>query len=124
MQVLALIAHDGKKEALLEFARRHTGLLTKFSLVATYTSGKLLQERAGLQIDTVRSGPLGGDIEIAAKVVSGEITAVIFFRDPLTAQPHEPDIGALLRACDVHNIPVATNPACAEMLLQGLKAIM
>lgn len=124
MKTLALIAHDGKKEALLEFSRRHTSLLTKFSLVATYTSGKLIQEKAGLQIDKVRSGPLGGDIEIAAKVVSGEIAAVIFFRDPLTAQPHEPDIGALLRACDVHNIPVATNPACAEILLQGLKAIM
>ncbi len=117
---IALIAHDKKKNDIIDFARRHLEELRIFQLVATGTTGKLLQEATGLVIERVLSGPLGGDQMIGAMVAKEEVRAVIFLRDPLTAQPHEPDITALLRVCDVHNIPLATNERTAEFVLAGL----
>ncbi|MDI9441196.1 MAG: methylglyoxal synthase [Firmicutes bacterium] len=117
---LALIAHDKKKDLMIEFAKRHIEQLRNFEIVATGTTGRLLQEATGLPITRVLSGPIGGDQMIGALVANEEVGAVIFLRDPLTAQPHEPDITALLRVCDVHNVPVATNERTAEFVLQGL----
>ncbi len=114
---LALIAHDKKKEALIAFVKRHLEELRPLELVATGTTGKMIIEATGLDVTTVLSGPLGGDQQIGGMVARGDIQAVIFLRDPLTAQPHEPDITALLRVCDVHNIPLATNEATAELVL-------
>ncbi|HHY16280.1 MAG TPA: methylglyoxal synthase [Firmicutes bacterium] len=117
---IALIAHDQKKDDIIAFALRHLEQLRRFQLVATGTTGKRLQEATGLVIERVLSGPLGGDQMIGAMVAKEEVRAVIFLRDPLTAQPHEPDITALLRVCDVHNIPLATNERTAELVLAGL----
>ncbi|MDI3279929.1 MAG: methylglyoxal synthase [Bacillota bacterium] len=117
---LALIAHDQKKDELLSFVQRHRELLARFDLIATGTTGRLVEEQCGLPVTRMLSGPLGGDQQIGARVAAGEIQGVIFLRDPLTAQPHEPDITALLRVCDVHNVPLATNLATAELLLHGL----
>ena len=114
---LALIAHDKKKEALIAFVKRHLEELRPLELVATGTTGKMIIEATGLDVTTVLSGPLGGDQQIGGMVARGDIQAVIFLRDPLTAQPHEPDITALLRVCDVHNISLATNEATAELVL-------
>lgn len=119
---IALIAHDKKKADLVAFADRHKDLLRHHELVATGTTGKLISEQTGLPVHRYQSGPYGGDQQIGADVASEQIGGVIFFRDPLTAQPHEPDVSALLRLCDVHNIPVATNLATAELLLHGLLA--
>ncbi|MGE5554232.1 MAG: methylglyoxal synthase [Betaproteobacteria bacterium] len=117
---IALIAHDQKKDELIEFARTHRDLLAGCTLLATGTTGKLVAERVGLAVARMQSGPFGGDQQIGARVADGEIDAVIFLRDPLTAQPHEPDISALLRVCDVHNVPLATNLATAELIIHGL----
>ncbi len=114
---LALIAHDKKKEALIQFVTKHVESLRQMELVATGTTGRMIIEATGLDVTTVLSGPLGGDQQIGGMVARGDIHAVIFFRDPLTAQPHEPDITALLRVCDVHDIPLATNEATAELIL-------
>ena len=114
---LALIAHDGKKEEMVQLAKEHRDNLFKLSLVATRSTGNLIRERTGLAITLVNSGPMGGDQQIGAMVASGMVKAVIFLRDPLTAQPHEPDIAALLRVCDVHNVPLATNLATAEAVM-------
>lgn len=114
---LALIAHDKKKEALIAFVKRHLETLRPLELVATGTTGRMIMEATGLDVTRVLSGPLGGDQQIGGMVARGDIQAVIFLRDPLTAQPHEPDITALLRVCDVHNIPLATNEATAELVL-------
>jgi methylglyoxal synthase len=114
---LALIAHDGKKDDLLRFAREHLGLLRRLRLVATATTGSMLASELGLEIERVASGPQGGDLQIGARIVTGEVRAVVFFRDPLTAHPHEPDIQAVLKVCDVHDVPLATNRASAEILL-------
>ena len=105
---------------MVAFAYSHRGLLSQFELVATGTTGKRISEGAGLNVQRVQSGPYGGDQQIGAMVASGEIGAVIFLRDPLTAQPHEPDITALLRVCDVHNVPLATNLATANLILAAL----
>ncbi len=121
---LALIAHDMKKNDLIAFVLRHLEVLRGQELVATGTTGKRIMEATGLDVTTVLSGPLGGDQQIGGMVARGDIHAVIFMRDPLTAQPHEPDITALLRVCDVHNIPLATNEATAEMVLQSLTTSM
>jgi len=112
-----LIAHDGKKEEMVHLAKEHRDNLFKLSLVATRSTGNLIRERTGLAITLVNSGPMGGDQQIGAMVASGMVKAVIFLRDPLTAQPHEPDIAALLRVCDVHNVPLATNLATAEAVM-------
>jgi methylglyoxal synthase len=114
---IALIAHDQKKKAMIAFVQRHIAELRGNELYATGTTGRLIQEATGLEVQRVLSGPLGGDQQIGALVASGEVDAVIFLRDPLTAQPHEPDITALLRVCDVHNIPLATNEATAELVM-------
>ena len=118
--MIALIAHDAQKERMVEFATRHQTWLAQQKLVATGTTGRLLQERLGLSVELVAHGPDGGDLMIGARVAMGQLRAVIFFRDPLTAQPHEPDVSALLRVCDVHNLPLGTNPATCECIVQYL----
>lgn len=117
---MALIAHDKKKADIIEFARRRRELLSRFRLIATGTTGKVIADATGLEIERVLSGPYGGDQQIGARVAAGEVDAVLFLRDPLTAQPHEPDITALLRVCDVHNVPLATNLATAELIIASL----
>lgn len=119
---LALIAHDGRKADLIAFAEQHLSLIRRFHLIATGTTGKLLQDRLDLDIERQLSGPLGGDVQIAARIVEGEIYAVIFFVDPLDKHPHEPDIQTLLRACNVHNVPLATNAATARFILTAKTA--
>jgi len=118
--MLALIAHDQKKPALVDFVLRHRDVFEQFPLVATGSTGRLIAERAGLSVECVAHGPDGGDLIIGARVALGQIRAVIFFRDPLTAQPHEPDVSALMRVCDVHQIPLATNPGTAEAIVTWL----
>jgi methylglyoxal synthase len=115
--VLALIAHDGKKADLISFAHKHTELLRDFRLVATGTTGSMLEDQLDLDVRRYHSGPLGGDVQIAARIVEGDLFAVIFFVDPLDKHPHEPDIQTLLRACNVHNVPLATNEATARYIL-------
>ena len=117
---IALIAHDKKKELMIQFCIAYCGELSRHTLFATGTTGRLVAEATGLSITRFLSGPQGGDQQIGAKIAYNELDLVLFFRDPLTAQPHEPDVQALLRLCDVHNIPVATNVATAEVLIQGL----
>lgn len=117
---IALIAHNEKKDDMIELASEHADLLRQCVLVATGTTGKRLSEEVGLNIERKLSGPFGGDMQIGAELVEGRIDCVIFLRDPMTPQPHEPDINALVRACDVHNVPCATNMASARMLLAQL----
>lgn len=118
-QTLALIAHDGKKTDMLAFAMRHREQLSSFDLVATGTTGKLLEDEVGLRIHRYLSGPLGGDVQIAARVIVGDVHAVFFFVDPLDKHPHDPDIQTLMRACNVHNVPLATNTATASFILSS-----
>lgn len=117
---VALIAHDQKKDDMIELASEHADLLRQFLLVATGTTGKRLQEEVGLTVERKLSGPSGGDLQIGAELVEGKIDCVIFLRDPMTAHPHEPDVNALVRACDVHNVPCATNTESAKLLLAQL----
>jgi len=121
---LALIAHDKKKLDLAMFARDHAHVLERFRLIATGTTGSVLQEKAGLKIERLRSGPEGGDLQVGARIAQDEVLAVIFFRDPLTSQPHEPDVSALLRICDVHSVPLATNLGTAEAVVAWLEERM
>lgn len=114
---LALIGHDSKKEDLVQLVKGHREELTEIELVATRATGRLIQSRAGLPVKLMQSGTLGGDQQIGALVATGEVAAVIFLRDPLMARPHEPDIAAVHRVCDVHNVPLATNLATAEAIL-------
>lgn len=118
---IALIAHDKKKELMVQFCIAYCGILKKHTLYATGTTGGLIIDATGLSVHRFLSGPQGGDQQIGARIAYNEIDLVMFFRDPLTAQPHEPDVSALLRLCDVHNIPLATNVATAEVLIQGLE---
>ncbi|MFC7166558.1 methylglyoxal synthase [Halospeciosus flavus] len=118
---IALIAHDEKKPEMMEFAAHHEVTLREFELVATGTTGKRLMEVTDLDVERKESGPLGGDLMLGGEVAAGECEAVIFLRDVLDAQPHEPDISALLRICDVHDVPLATNLASAEYVLEGLR---
>jgi methylglyoxal synthase len=120
-KALALIAHDKKKADLIAFAKDHRELLARFPLLATGTTGKMLEAKAGLTVERVQSGPLGGDLQIGARIAEDRVLAVIFFRDPLTAQPHEPDVSALMRICDVHDVPLATNLAAAEAVVAWLE---
>ena len=118
---LAVIAHDGKKAEMVAFLNRHLDFLKSVNveIVATGTTGKHAQD-AGLEVKRFLSGPLGGDAQIAAQVAEKKIQLVFFFRDPLDKHPHEPDVQMLMRVCDVHNIPLATNPSSAELILKGL----
>ncbi len=118
---IALIAHDKKKNDIVKLARSYKETLEKHSLYATGTTGQRIAEETGLNIHRFKSGPLGGDQQIGAFVSEGKIDLVIFIRDPLTSQPHEPDISALLRLCDVYEIPLATNIGSAEPLLGAVK---
>ncbi len=117
---IAIIAHDGKKAEMVSFLMKNLDFLhlEEVSLVATGTTGTHVEE-AGLKVTKVLSGPHGGDAQIASMLVEGNVQAVIFFRDPLDKHPHEPDINMLMRLCDVHNVPLATNPATAYRLLYG-----
>lgn len=116
---IALIAHDMKKTDIITFSQKYMHILVNHNLFATGTTGKLISEATGLNIHRFLSGPLGGDQQIGSKIACGEMDMVIFLRDPLTAQPHEPDITALLRICDVHDIPVATNLKSAEIFINS-----
>jgi methylglyoxal synthase len=120
MKALALVSHDHKRVDLLAWATYNRDTLRRFRLVATATTGRFLKEKVGIEVETVLSGPHGGDVQIAARVGSNEIDAVFFFVDPLTAQPHDPDIQALMRVCNVHNVPLATNLATADLIITGL----
>ena len=119
--MIALIAHDAKKSELLEFVRDHLEFFRGEELIATGNTGRMLLEQLGLQVEQVAHGPHGGDLTIGGRVVEGRINAVLFFRDPLTAQPHDPDITALMRVCDVHAVPLATNRGSAEAVVHLLK---
>lgn len=119
--MIALIAHDRQKDDLLRFVRTHQDLFAEHQLVATGNTGQMLHDELGLTVERVAHGPEGGDLVIGGRVATGHIDAVIFFRDPLTAQPHEPDVTALMRVCDVHQIPLATNPATADAVVHWLK---
>jgi methylglyoxal synthase len=114
---LAVIAHDGRKADLVAWATYNRERLSEFELVATATTGALLREKVGLDVDSVLSGPLGGDAQIAAMVAEGRIRAVFFFVDPLSAHPHDPDIQTVMRVCNVHSVAIATNVAGADLFL-------
>jgi methylglyoxal synthase len=118
---LAIIAHDGRKAEMVAFIKDHLDILLKkdIRLLATGTTGTHM-ERAGLEVDKMLSGPLGGDAQIASRLAEGQVDMVIFFRDPLGKHAHEPDVNMLMRLCDVHNIPLATNPAAGRLFLDGL----
>jgi methylglyoxal synthase len=118
---IAIIAHDGKKADMVQFLNAHkdTFIQKGISLIATGTTG-LSVVKAGIKVTPFLSGPLGGDAQIAARVAEGTCNMVLFFRDPLEKHPHEPDVLMLLRLCDVHNVPLATNPATAEMLIKAI----
>lgn len=117
---MALVAHDEKKDDLLRVARQYRTTLARLHLLGTAHTGRLLSQELDLPVECMRSGPEGGDMQIGARIVEGGVDAVVFLRDPLTAHPHEPDIQALLKVCDVHGVPVATNLASAEILLRSL----
>lgn len=118
---IAIIAHDGKKAEMVQFLNEHKAILHSkdISLISTGTTGSKV-EKAGFKVKRLLSGPLGGDAQIAARVAEGECNMVLFFRDPLEKHPHEPDVLMLLRLCDVHNVPLATNPATAELLMDSI----
>lgn len=118
---IALIAHDKKKDALVQFSMAYEPILEKHTLYATGTTGKRIMEETALNIHRFQSGPLGGDQQIGAMVATDDMDAIVFFRDPLTSQPHEPDISALMRLSDVYQIPLATNMATAELLMHALQ---
>ena len=119
---IALIAHDKKKDEIVKLAQKYKATLETRNLYATGTTGQRIAEATGLDIHRFKSGPLGGDQQIGAFVSEQKIDLVIFIRDPLTPQPHEPDISALLRLCDVYEIPLATNIGTAETLLGAVRA--
>ncbi|AKM32566.1 methylglyoxal synthase [Pandoraea faecigallinarum] len=117
---IALIAHDKKKDEILAVARDYVDVLRQCRLVATGTTGGRIATELGLDVERMLSGPHGGDLQIGAQLAEGRVDMVLFLRDPMTPQPHEPDINALVRACDVHNVPCATNSATARLLLEQL----
>lgn len=118
---IALIAHDTKKELMVQFCIAYCGVLSKHNLCATSTTGKMVAEATGLNVQRYLSGSQGGDQQIAARISCNEIDLLLFFRDPISVKPHEPNDMNLLRLCDVHNIPVATNIATAEALIHALE---
>ncbi len=117
---IALIAHDKKKDTMVGFCTAYEHILSKYGLYATGTTGKRIMEATDLNITRLKSGPLGGDQMIGALIAEKNMDLVIFLRDPLTAQPHEPDIQALIRLCDVYSVPIATNLASAEIFIHAL----
>jgi methylglyoxal synthase len=117
---IALIAHDRMKERMVALAREFAPMLRQHQLMGTGTTGGRLIDEVGLDVERLLSGPLGGDLQIGARLSVGEVDAVVFLRDPMTPQPHEPDINALVRACDVHDVPCATNISSARLLLRAL----
>jgi methylglyoxal synthase len=118
---IAIIAHDSKKELMVQFCIAYCGILSRHSLCATGITGKLVSEATGLEIQKFLSGNQGGEQQISARIGYNEIDLLLFFRDPLTPKPHEPNEMNMLRLCDVHNIPVATNVATAEVLVRALE---
>lgn len=118
---IAIIAHDGKKPEMVNFLNKNKSILKQVSLVATGTTGNHV-ENTGLKVEKKLSGPLGGDAQIAALTAEKELKMILFFRDPLGKHPHEPDVQMLMRICDVHNIPIATNPATAQLLIDAFFA--
>ena len=120
--VLALVAHDAKKQDLVRLVRAHRSYLGGIELMATGTTGGLIGDELGLAVERMASGPAGGDLQIGARIADGTVHALIFLRDPLTAHPHEPDIQALLKVCDVRQVPAATNLASADILLHAMAA--
>ena len=119
---IALIAHDKKKDEIIALAKEYREVLGAYELYATGTTGTLIMGETALPIHRMTSGPLGGDQQIGAMLANGELDLIIFLRDPLTAQPHEPDVSALLRLCDVQKIPLATNASSARIMLDALKS--
>jgi methylglyoxal synthase len=118
---IALIAHDKKKDDMIGFATAYKLILEQHTLFATGTTGLKIMEATGMTVHRFQSGPLGGDQEIGAMIANNKMDMVIFFRDPLTAQPHEPDVTALIRLCDVYEVPLATNMGTGEVLIKGLE---
>lgn len=118
---IALIAHDKKKDDMVQFVTAYRDILNQHQLFATGTTGQRVIDATGLNVTRFRSGPLGGDQQIGSMIANNDMDMVIFFRDPLTAQPHEPDVSALIRLSDVYQIPLATNMGTAEVLLKGLQ---
>ena len=119
---IALIAHDKKKDDMIALAIKYRDVLARHELCATGTTGTLVMGETGLRISRMKSGPLGGDQQIGSMIAEGALDLVVFLRDPLTAQPHEPDVSALLRLCDVQNIPLATNVKSAQIMLDRLSS--
>lgn len=119
---IALIAHDKKKDTMIKLAIKYQDILKDHELYATGTTGTLVMGETGLRITRMKSGPLGGDQQIGSMVAEGKLDLIIFLRDPLTSQPHEPDVSALLRLCDVQSIPLATNYKSAEIMLDAMRA--
>ena len=119
---IALVAHDKEKEEMIEFASKHKDFLSKHELYATGTTGRLVSLATGLKVTCMKSGPLGGDQQIGSMIADSDLDLVIFLRDPLTAQPHEPDVNALLRLCDVTKTIVATNITTANLIIKQLES--
>ncbi|KAA9399849.1 methylglyoxal synthase [Haloarcula sp. CBA1130] len=120
MTRVALIAHDDEKPEMIDLAQSYEATLSEFDLVGTGTTSKRIMAETELTVERKESGPMGGDTQIGAEVAEGRMDGIVFLRDPLTAQPHEPDISALLRICDVHDVPLATTRTSAEYVLEGL----
>ena len=118
---IALIAHDKKKDSMINLAIKYKDTLSQHELYATGTTGTLVMGETGLKIKRMKSGPLGGDQQIGSMVAEGKLDLIVFLRDPLTSQPHEPDVTALLRLCDVQSIPLATNVKSAEIMLEAVQ---
>ena len=118
---VALIAHDSKKELMVQFCIAYCGILSRYNICATGTTGKLVSESTGLHIQRFMSGSQGGDQQLMSSISCNEVDLLLFFRDPLNAKSHEPNDINILRLCDVHNIPVATNIATAEALIHALE---
>lgn len=120
LKTIALIAHDSKKNEMVEWTKKNKGVLEKYSLCGTGTTSKRIAEATNLNVKGYLSGPLGGDQQIGALVAEGKIDFVVFLCDPLTAQPHDPDVKALLRIANVYDVPIATNVATADLIIKSL----
>lgn len=116
---IALIAHDGKKEQMMQWCEKNKDILQKHFLCGTGTTARMITDRTGLPVKGYNSGPLGGDQQVGAKIVEGKIDLVVFFSDPLSAQPHDPDVKALLRIAQVYDIPIANNLASADFIIHS-----